>query len=209
MHIYAVERPDGLVKIGVTANPQSRIAALASQGGYKPSRAWVSTPIENARRAENLAHKTLAPHNKAGEWFSVDFDYAVTFVSGIVTNSDRAELKGANVSAIEFSKRLTFALDRIGFAAKHHGRSAQLAKLFGVTQQACNYWLTGQKFPGIENIARIADLCQVSIDWLITGTESAPNRSEADVILSKLSMEQQAQALRMLEAFAASTREMN
>lgn len=204
MHIYAVERPDGLVKIGITENPQSRIAALASQGGYKPARAWVSTPIEGAKRAELLAHKTLAPHNKAGEWFSIDFDQAVTFISGIVTTATPSALKSANVSIPEFSVRLSAALSAAGFPEKHHGRADRLAKAFGVSKSAVNYWLNGDKLPSVDKIAALADMCGVSIDWLVTGSEAKAKQSQADTILSTLTEPQRAQALRMLEAFAES-----
>ena len=209
MHVYCIERPDGLVKIGITENPQSRLAALASQGGYKPARAWISTPIEDAKRAEYLAHKTLAPHNKAGEWFSIDFDHAVTFVSGMVTTAAPAQLKGKNVSASEFADRLAIALSSAGHADKHHGRAVQLASLFGVSKSAVNYWLNGEKLPSVDKIAKLADMCGVSIDWLVTGSESRPQQSEADRILSNLTEPQRAQALRMIEAFAASIRAAN
>lgn len=207
MHVYCLERPDGLVKIGVSSNPTKRIAAVSSQGGFGLSRVWMSIQTQDAKWFERAAHQDFAELRSVGEWFSVEFDEAVDRLS--IRINEGASSNSENAIAVGFSARLSQALSSAGYADKYHGRAECLAKVFGVSKSAANYWLNGTKLPSVDKIAKLADMCGVSIDWLVTGAESRSQQSEADRILSGLTEPQRAQAIRMIEAFAASCKAAN
>jgi len=79
-HVYVVERPDGLVKIGKTGNIDARIRALSLQGGFEPKQIWSSGLIRNAALVERMSHAALSDFRVIGEWFDCSFGAAVAVV---------------------------------------------------------------------------------------------------------------------------------
>jgi transcriptional regulator with XRE-family HTH domain len=50
----------------------------------------------------------------------------------------------------------------------------ELANKLGVSRQAVSKWETGESIPDMNNLAALADIFQVSLDWLIKGEEKQP-----------------------------------
>ena len=70
--------------------------------------------------------------------------------------------------------------DRIRTARKQAGLGqGDVADAFGVTRSAVSQWETGLTVPEASKVARLADLCGVSIDWLFHGID-APQPKSAD-----------------------------
>ncbi len=65
-----------------------------------------------------------------------------------------------------FARRLNHALDLYGIAPKHHGRSIEVAKMFGLTQRNAARWINGEVYPPKSRRQEIADRLKVSHDWL-------------------------------------------
>ena len=42
----------------------------------------------------------------------------------------------------------------------------ELAEQIGISQKSYSHWETGKKEPSLENLIKLADLLEVSIDWL-------------------------------------------
>lgn len=76
-HVYVIERPDGLVKIGRTTSPDKRLRAITLQGGFKPKQTWLSDPLKHANFVEKACHSSLKAWRTIGEWFEYPFDSAV------------------------------------------------------------------------------------------------------------------------------------
>lgn len=68
-----------------------------------------------------------------------------------------------------FATRLKFSLDRAGFPPKGKGRQVLLSKVFNVTQQCVQRWLTGEGYPDTKRLPDIARELGVNIDWLLSG----------------------------------------
>ena len=70
----------------------------------------------------------------------------------------------------EFSKRLNWALDRIGWPEAQHGRGARLKELFGLrSDKSVSKWLGGRGMPKLSRIDTLGELCRVNPNWLLTG----------------------------------------
>lgn len=110
--IYCIERPDGLVKIGKTHNPDKRLRALSLQGGFEIKNQYVSEHLSDASLAESLAHATLNDFRTIGEWFDVPFKHAVS----VAQFAGRA----APHILIELSKIKVAGLEAIDAASESH-----------------------------------------------------------------------------------------
>lgn len=65
--------------------------------------------------------------------------------------------------------------DRLFDLRRQAGLSQEeLANLMGVTRQAVQKWEAGTSRPDMDNLASLADYFQVSLDYLVTGKEAAP-----------------------------------
>ena len=42
----------------------------------------------------------------------------------------------------------------------------ELAEQIGISQKSYSHWETGKNEPSLENLIKLADLLEVSIDWL-------------------------------------------
>jgi hypothetical protein len=85
--IYAVQRADGAVKIGVSADFGNRFARLESEfPGLRMVNA-AAVPYEVSRHAEAFAHAFLWSRRIEGEWFAVPRAQASTAIGRAI---DRA-----------------------------------------------------------------------------------------------------------------------
>jgi T5orf172 domain len=76
--IYVIKGVNGLCKIGITANPNARIAQLRSALSFAMDFAWIGAPKAETIAIEREAHAMLAKYRKPGsEWFAVSPDAAV------------------------------------------------------------------------------------------------------------------------------------
>lgn len=62
---------------------------------------------------------------------------------------------------------------RIGQCVAKLGSQQKVAKLLGVSQPGLGKWVSGAARPAFELVARLADLADVSLDWIATGRERA------------------------------------
>lgn len=76
-HVYVIEFGSSLVKVGRSANPERRAAAIASGSGREKSRIWISDPVHAAGPWESRTHAHLGAFRQSGEWFTCSFDDAV------------------------------------------------------------------------------------------------------------------------------------
>jgi transcriptional regulator with XRE-family HTH domain len=177
-----------LVKIGITTDPIARIRALETQGGFQASRAWVSFPTSRAQAVEMKAHADLSESRVIGEWFSSEFDSAVKTVESALSSD-------FTIYATDIGERIAELISQRGVTYSVVSSQA------GVSKQAVCDWIKGRSTNiRPNNLIAIADYFGVSVRWIVTG-----ERDAQDIVLS-IPVEHRAQALRMLEAFAASYR---
>ena len=53
----------------------------------------------------------------------------------------------------------------------------ELASKLGVSRQAVSKWETGESIPDMNNLAALAEIFDVSLDWLIKGEEEKRQES--------------------------------
>ena len=190
MHVYVISRAsDGLVKIGRSNNPEQRIRNLSMQGGFEVLQMWVSLPLKSAKDAELAAHTALADKRRIGEWFDVPFEKAVNIVLA------RQDAPNPIDGLADFSLRLKATIDQSGI------KQVEIAQRLEITVQAVSQWTTGSsRNVNIKHLFTLADMLGVSARWLVTG------KKDASDLISTLTPDQRAQALRMLQAFAESCR---
>jgi DNA-binding Xre family transcriptional regulator len=158
MHVYVIERPDGLVKIGKSGNPTKRIHALENQGGFRSERAWISIPSDMAAVTEYRSHKALHHNRTVGEWFAVEFDHAVATVQS------NGRLGSDEQITDDITNRINNRLAEIGLLP------IELARRCGVTRASVSGWTTGKaKNIRPDHLVAIADAIGLEIRWLITG----------------------------------------
>jgi hypothetical protein len=75
--LYVVKSDSGLCKIGITSNPNARLAQLRSASVSPLEFAWIGAPKDQTVAIEREAHKMLAQYLRGGEWFAVAPDAAV------------------------------------------------------------------------------------------------------------------------------------
>lgn len=78
--IYVVKREDGLVKIGVSRDPENRIRTLEMQGGFTSVAQYSSLPYLNAFQIESAIHDQLKEFRAKGEWFAISYEVAIECV---------------------------------------------------------------------------------------------------------------------------------
>jgi transcriptional regulator with XRE-family HTH domain len=191
MHVYAIESPSGLVKIGRSTNPDQRITALSSAGGFEPVSAWYSLPVPNAAAIEKGAHALMADARQIGEWFRCSFEAAVVAIcQEIMSDND--------IKCDPLTERFAVALR--AEMTKQGVTQLALANRSGVAQTAISALLSQSKSPTLRTIEKIAAALGIEPSSLI----KSDNPSDPETILSTLSESDRAQAIRMLRAFAAS-----
>jgi transcriptional regulator with XRE-family HTH domain len=205
MHVYILQHPEGLIKIGFTSNPTKRLRMIETQGGFDAASVWVSVPTENARASERKAHQILSDHRVIGEWFEVEFDTALDAVLDALSNKiDDQEDDGDFVSPNSIRERLTYALNARGL------NQQQFADLLGLKKAAVNHWFTGHNNLRLEHVEPVSKVLGISPAWLAFGLGPIDDAAiPITECLSALTPSQRAQAIRMLEAFAMSCAQEN
>lgn len=169
MHIYVIERPDSLVKIGRSVSPTQRIRCLETQGGFSASRAWFSLPTDFCVNAELRTHKDLVDHRQIGEWFKVDFDTAVLSAIqhiNLCENGIAVPEKTYSIGSFtEFSERFRYATSLAGFDVDR-GWQQRVADELSVKNQAIGQWMRGETLPSTAMMIKIGQRFEVSLDWL-------------------------------------------
>src|SRR5215469_14247730 len=89
--LYVVRGDHNRVKIGITANPNARLAQLQTGSAFPLEFAWIGAPQGQAIGIEYDAHEMLANYRSSGEWFEVAPDAAV----GAICAS--AQRRGMNI----------------------------------------------------------------------------------------------------------------
>jgi hypothetical protein len=78
--IYVIRADNGLLKIGISSNPNARLAQLQTSSPFKLSIAYVAALRCDGRTVEAAAHRTLASYRQSGEWFDCPADMAVAAI---------------------------------------------------------------------------------------------------------------------------------
>lgn len=83
-HVYAMQRPDGAIKIGISKNPEKRKVEVSAAIQQQVSLMFTLPIREDARRIEDVSHKLLQSKHDAGEWFLVSVEEAMQSISHAV-----------------------------------------------------------------------------------------------------------------------------
>jgi hypothetical protein len=83
-HVYAMQRADGSVKVGISEDPDRRKGGLISETRQSVSLIFATAARSDARRVEDIAHKILRDGHQTGEWFVVPIESAMSAVSQAV-----------------------------------------------------------------------------------------------------------------------------
>jgi hypothetical protein len=75
--LYVVKSDSGLCKIGISSNPNARLAQLRSASAVPLEFAWIGAPKDNTVAIEREAHAMLDKYRRGGEWFAISPDAAV------------------------------------------------------------------------------------------------------------------------------------
>ena len=81
-YVYVIQGEHGHAKIGVSADPGSRLAALQTGSSCPLSIVWCSRVAGDAYAVEQEAHAMLAAHRLAGEWFDINPEGAIGAIYG-------------------------------------------------------------------------------------------------------------------------------
>lgn len=80
-HVYAMQRADGAVKVGISTNPDSRKKTVAVEVRQSVNVSFAIPPRSDARAVEIAAHKLLRDKHETGEWFFVSVEEAMAAIS--------------------------------------------------------------------------------------------------------------------------------
>lgn len=203
-HVYVIERDESLVKIGLSADPSVRVARLSAQGGFTPSRVWISLPTPDAKWFERAAHQDFAGYRGVGEWFSAGFDDVVDRLCSRLAEGVVVALPVPKKDLADYD--METVTGRVGCAMFARGvKQADLARACGISESAVSQWFGRNGSPKLEHLYPLADYLRVCPRWLATGSSA----DSADHLLTPLTHSQRAQALRMLEAYVKSCTSTN
>jgi len=74
--VYVIKSGDR-IKIGITQSPRSRLRTIENNTGKSLDVIYLSRQCGNYRDAEQTAHYWFDEQRMVGEWFAIDFRYAV------------------------------------------------------------------------------------------------------------------------------------
>jgi hypothetical protein len=80
--IYVVRGDHNLVKIGVSTNPNARLAQLRTASAFPIDFSYLAVTPGTGFDIEQGAHAMLASHRCNGEWFDVQPEIAVAAIAG-------------------------------------------------------------------------------------------------------------------------------
>lgn len=87
-YLYAIGRPEGPIKIGISDNPEGRLATFQTSCPFKIV-ILHAEPCDSRQIAiedEAFAHRHLRAHRLWGEWFQIAYPQAHDVVSSTVTS---------------------------------------------------------------------------------------------------------------------------
>lgn len=127
--VYVVRGDHNLIKIGVSTNPNARLATLRTASPFPISFAYVCAvqgPATEAYAIEADAHALLARQRLAGEWFDISPDMAVGAIAAAAHKAGRkfVEIDPANIdTVIRLAAQVPLAAEaprepRIGFVGR-------------------------------------------------------------------------------------------
>ena len=157
MHVYAIEAPSGLVKIGKSGNPDRRVNELCLAGGFAPKAVWYSVPVVCADIIETTAHASLQTYREMGEWFRVGFDSAVAVIEPLVPMYATPSTWRVKVKAIMRSRGI---------------KQVDLYPLLGVKKTTFSHWMVGRYEPSIAQFAALARAIGTTPNDLLGFSES-------------------------------------
>lgn len=100
---------------------------------------------------------------------------------------------------LSFSRRMHEICDDMKLPK--HGRQSELGKIFGISQKGARKWLEAESFPAWENVIRITEWANVTVDWLMSGRGTKrpgdiyPTKALAHVATIMMAMEPEKQYL--------------
>lgn len=79
--IYIIKFRDGIIKIGVSKNPQQRIKTIEKNSGRTARDKYITKPVNNSFKIENKLKNKFKSNNIKGEFYNLDFDTVIYFVN--------------------------------------------------------------------------------------------------------------------------------
>ena len=131
-YVYVIEAPAGLVKVGISRNPQARLGDL--RGGMPLALRLVRTwprPHGDAAKVERTAHRLLHDSRQGRtEWFQVPTAEAVKAVEKAAMAADARALKLLPREAIQMDNRERRIADKdaLEWAKRNPGQLAKAIK---------------------------------------------------------------------------------
>jgi hypothetical protein len=78
--VYVVRGDHGLRKIGISTNPNARLAQLRTASPFPLQFEYVAMLSGDALGVEQMVHATLENYRQEGEWFAVEGDIAAAAI---------------------------------------------------------------------------------------------------------------------------------
>jgi len=78
--LYVMKSEIGLVKLGIAQDPEKRKRSIQNASGMRLVLSHQTGPHDEARCIETVAHKLLGEKRRAGEWFDVSEDQAISAI---------------------------------------------------------------------------------------------------------------------------------
>ena len=85
MNVYVIEASNGHLKVGISRNPNHRLARLQTATPLKLSLVHIE-PTDRAAEVEAAAHASLASKRLTGEWFAASLPEALDAIREAVLN---------------------------------------------------------------------------------------------------------------------------
>lgn len=82
--LYVLGAADGLMKVGRSAQPETRLKTIATANGVAVHLHHVSPERDDSSYVEAAAHRLLANKRRAGEWFDVTPTEAVAAIEAAI-----------------------------------------------------------------------------------------------------------------------------
>lgn len=98
-------------------------------------------------------------------------------------------------SGMTFGNRVRAARERLGWT------QPKLASKFGISKQAVFQWEMEGKQPAFEKLPRLAEVLQVPIRWLLSGSGPPPEDDGLESLIDGLSPAQRRSLIGMIETF--------
>ena len=89
-NVYVLTSDHGLIKVGISKNPEKRVKDIRAASGLVIDLAHVRE-LENASAVEHAAHIVLDAKRRCGEWFDVTVDEAITAIDFVIEGLSRGE----------------------------------------------------------------------------------------------------------------------